>query len=133
MRGTPSIQTLFFLRLTENLASLFSALYTPTLWSYFANEQAFALLVSIFQAAQAFNIPYNTTYHIPSGTVDFDASLFKSGTAGFGSNPVQNLTNHAFEAIVGADDWLDTENHVVMGDVLDEIVYTTQNVTPTCK
>ena len=133
MRGTACIRTQYLMRLTGNLGLLHSALYTPTLWSHFANEQAFSLLVFIFQAAQAHNIPYNETYHIPSGTVNLGASLLKPGTSGFGGNPAQNLTNHAFEAIIGADDFVDIENNVVMRDVLDEIVYTTQTVTPTCE
>jgi len=59
------------------------------------------------------------------------ASLFKSGAGGFDSNPAQNLTDHAFEAIVGADNFVDIENHVVMKDVLDEIMDITRTVTPT--
>ena len=109
---------------------LLSTLTAPALWSTFANEQAFRLLILIFQAAQALNLPYNETYYVPSETVNHSASLFVSGTSG---NPAKNPTNYAFEAITGADNFVDIENHVVMKDVLDEIVDVARNVTPTCK
>ena len=133
MRGTSSVRAQLFPRLIGNLAVLHSALTIPALWSHFANEDAFPLIVLIFQAAQELNIPYNGTYHVPSGTVNLTASLFKSGTGGFASNPAQNLTDHAFEAIVGADNFVDIENHVVMKGVLDEIMDITRTVTPTCE
>ena len=107
----------------------------PASWSQFANQEAFPLIASIFQAAQALNISYsdNRTYNIPSGTIDFNASLLTSGTGTLGGNTAQNLTDHAFEAIIGADNFVDIENHVVMGDVLSEIVNITTTITPTCE
>jgi hypothetical protein len=133
MRSTSSVRAQLLPRLTGNLAVLHGTLTTPALWSYFANEQAYHLLVLVFQAAKAFNIPYNETYNIPSETINLGASLFKSGMGGLGSNPARNLTNHAFEAIIGADNFVDIEDHVVMKDVLDEIVDITRTVTPTCE
>ena len=112
---------------------LLLTLTTPALWSHFANEEAFPLLILIFQAAQAFNIPYNETFQVPSETVKVGASLFKSGTGRLGSNPAQNLTSHVFEAVTGADNFVDVENHVVVKDILDEIVDITQTVTQTCE
>jgi len=125
MKGTPFLPAPFFLWLTVNIAALFTALSTPTLWSQFANEEAFHLLVLIFQAAKALNIPYsdNKTYHIPSETVKASASSHES----------QNLTDHGFLAVVGADNFVDIEDHVVMKDVLDELVDITRTVTPTCE
>ena len=133
MRGTSSVRVQLFSQLIGNLAALHSALTTPALWSSFANEQVFPLLVLIFQTAQEHNIPYNGSYHIPSGTVNLTASSPESGTDGFDTNPAQNLTSHAFEAIIGADDFVDIESHVVMEDVLDEIMDVTRTVSPTCE
>ena len=133
MRGTSYFRAQLFSRLIGNLGALRDTLTTPTLWSSFANEQVFPLLVSIFQAAQEHNIPYNGSYHIPSGTVNLTASLLKSGTGGFDTSPAQNLTSHAFEAIFGADNFLDIENHIVMEDVLDEMMHVSRTVTPTCE
>lgn len=48
-------------------------------------------------------------------------------------SPSQTPTSHAFDAIVGADDFADADNHIVMKDVLNEIVDVTQTVSPTCK
>ena len=105
-------------------------LETPDVWSQFANDDAFDLLVLIFQAAQALHIPYNTAYHVPSGTAQPNVT---SGAGGLGSSPAQNLTDHAFDAIMGVDDFTDIENHVEIKDVLNEIVDTTRNVTVTCE
>jgi hypothetical protein len=101
---------------------LFETLAIPALWSTFANDQAYHLLVLIFQAAQALNIPSGGNYLIPSGPVQ--------GGNEPGINP-QTPLSHAFQAIVGADDFVDIDNHVVMKDVLNEIVDVTQNVSPT--
>ena len=112
---------------------LLSTLTTPLLWSYFANEEAFPLLLLIFQAAQTLNIPYNETYQVPSETVNLGASLFKLGAGESGNNTAQNLTSYVSAAIMGADDFVDVENHVVMKDIFDEMVDITQTVTPTCE
>jgi len=94
MRSTSSVRAQLFPRLIGNLDVLLFTLVTPSLWSHFANEEAFHLLVLIFQAAQTLNIPYNETYRVPSETVNLGASLFKLGTDRLGSNPAQNLTSH---------------------------------------
>jgi len=133
MRCTSSVWARLFPRLIESLDVLLMTLITPSLWSHFANEEAFPLLVLIFQAAQTLNIPYNETYQVPSETVNLGASLFKLGADGLGSNPAQNLTSHVFEAITGADNFVDVENHVMVEDILDEIVDITRTVTPTCE
>ena len=114
---------------------LHDVLRVPALWSPFANEGAFPLIVAIFQAAQALNISYSDvrTYNIPSGPVEVDASSLTSATDVFGDNPAGNLTDHAFEAIVGADNFIDIDNHIVMEDVLKEIVDITRTVTATCE
>jgi len=130
MRRTSSIRAQLFQQLIGNLVLLLSTLSAPSLWSSFANEQAFHLLVLIFQAAQALNLPYNGTYYVPSETVNHSASLFMSGASG---GPAQDLIDHAFEAITGADNFVDIENHVVMKDVFDEIVDVARTVTPTCE
>ena len=128
MRGTSSVRAQLFQQLIGNLVLLLSTLTAPALWSTFANEQAFHLLIFIFQAAQALNLPYNGTYYVPSEAVNHSASLLMSGTS---SNPAQNLTNHAFEAITGADNFVDIENHVVIKYVLGVIVDVARTVTPT--
>ena len=133
MRCTSSVRAQLLPRLIENLVVLLRTLANPSLWSYFANDQAFNLLVLIFKAAQAFNIPYNETYQIPSETLNLGASLFKLGADRLGSNPAQNLTSHVLEAIAGADNFYDEEDYVVMKDVFDEIVDITRTVTPTCE
>ena len=133
MRCTSSFWTQPFPRLIGNLVTLLLTLTTPELWSNFANDQAFNLLVLIFQAAQALNIPYNETYQVPSETLNLTTSLFNLGTGESGNNPAQNLTSHTREAITGADNFFDTEDYVVMKDVLDEIVDITRTVTPTCE
>lgn len=96
----------------------------PALWSQFANDEAYHLIVLVFQAAQALNIPSGGNYHIPSGPVQ--------GGDEPDSNP-QTPASHAFEAIIGADNFVDIENHVVMKDVLNEIVEITQTVSQTCE
>ncbi|KAF9646745.1 alpha/beta-hydrolase [Thelephora ganbajun] len=113
----------------EMRAELHDVLTTPVFWSPFINGEVFHTVVLIFQTAQSLNISYggNGTYHIPSGTVNISTSLFKSGTS---SSPAQNLTDHAFEAIIGADNFIDIENHIVMKDVLNEIVDITRAVSP---
>ena len=133
MRCTSSFRAQPFPRLIGNLVALLVTLTTPAVWSHFANEEAFPLLVFIFQAAQALNIPYNETYQVPSETVNLTTSLFKLGTGESGSNPAQNLTSHTREAITGADNFFDTKDYVTMKDVLDEIVDITRTVTPTCE
>ena len=130
MKGTPSLLGQPSLWLIGNSGRLRDTLNTPSLWSSFANDEAFNLLVFIFQAAQSLDIPYNKTYHIPSGTAKRSALLFKSRA---NSNPAQDLKNHAFDAIIGADNFIDIDNHVVMKDVFDEILNTTRTVTPTCE
>ena len=130
MKGTPSFPAQLSLRLIGNPGVLHDTLASPSLWSSFANDEAFNLLVLIFQAAQSLHIPYNGSYHIPSGTTKRSAPLLRSRANG---NPAQNLTSHAFEAIIGADNFIDIENHVVMKDVFDEIVDITRTVTPTCE
>jgi len=133
MRCTSSFRAQLFPRLIGNLVTLLLTLTAPSLWSNFANEEAFPLLVFIFQAAQALNIPYNQTYQVPSETVNPSTSLFKSGTDKSGNNCAQNLTSYGYEAIMGADDFVDVENRVVVKDIFDEIVNITQSVTPTCE
>lgn len=130
-----SLPAQLFQSLILNVGMLHGVLTTPSIWSQFANEGAFPLIVSIFQAAQAFNISYNSnrTYNVPSGTFEISASLLESEENVFGGNPAENLTDHAFEAIIGADNFVDIENHVVMEDVLNEIVNITRTVTPTCE
>lgn len=122
-----------FPRLIINLAEFITTLATPALWSQFANEEAFHLLVLIFQTAQALDIPYSDTktYHIPSETVN--APMPESGTGSHDPNQAQNLTDQAFRAVIGADNFVDIEDHVTMKDVLDEMVDITRTVTPTCK
>jgi len=120
----PSLLAQPFSWLISNLASLYDTLTAPASWSEFANDHAFHLLVLVFQAAKKLNIPYNGTYHIPSGDV---------GPGPDEPNPSQNPTDHAFEAITGADDFVDIENHVTMKDVLNEIVDVTQTVTSACE
>ena len=130
MKGAPSLLGPLSLWLIGNSGTLRDTLTSPSLWSSFANDDAFNLLVFIFQAAQSLHIPYNGSYHIPSGTAKRSAPLLRSRA---NSNPAQNLTDHAFEAIIGADNFIDIEDHVVMKDVFDEIVNITRTVTPTCK
>ena len=133
MRSTSSVRAQLFLRLIVNIGVLLTTLTDPSLWSHFANEEAFHLLVLIFQAAQTLNIPYNETYRVPSETVNLGASLLKLGTDRLGSKSAQNLTSHVFEAITGADNFVDVENHVLVKDIFDEIVGITRTVTPTCE
>lgn len=125
MRGSSPSLVRPFWWLIENIAALHDALTTPALWSEFANDEAYHLLVLIFQAAQALNIPSGGNYIIPSGDVP--------GGDGPGNNPTQTPASHAFEAIVGADDFLDVENRITMKDVLVEIVDVTQTVSVTCE
>ena len=119
----PFLPSQLFLWLTENAAALHDALTTPSLWSQFANEEAYHIVVLIFQAAKALNIPYNGNYNIPSGPVQ----------GGDDETPPQGPISHAFEAIIGADNFVDIDNHVVMRDVLNEIVSVTQTVSQTCE
>jgi len=125
MKGMPFLSAPLFPWLIVNVAALYTTLLTPTLWSRFANEDAFHLLVLIFQAAKALNIPYSDskTYYIPSETVTASASMHES----------QNLTEYGILAVVGADNFVDIEDHIVMKDVLDELVDITRTVTPTCE
>ena len=123
MRGSPLSLVRLFSWLIENIAELHDALVYPGSWSSFANGGAYPLLVMIFQAAQALNIPTGGNYHIPSGSVPFDHV----------DNPGQGLVPHAFEAIVGADNFVDVDNHVMMKDVLNEIVDVTRTVSLTCE
>lgn len=132
MRGMPSLPAQIFLSLMRTLDMFHAILAVPTLWSDFVNRGFFDLLVVIFQTAQAFDIPYNGTYHVPPGTVGLSAQLLNR-TGGFDSNLAQSPGNRAFAAIVGADNFVDIENHVVMKDVLDEIVNVTRTVAPTCE
>ena len=120
-----SLLARFLPPLISDLATLHSTLTTPALWSEFANDHAFRLLVLIFQAAKQLNIPYNGTYHIPSGPLGPEPPTDVT--------PTQNLTSHTFEAIIGADNFADIDDHVVMKDVLDEIVDITQTVTSACE
>lgn len=125
MRGLSlSLEKLFFL-LIRNPAALHDALTVPASWSVFANVHAYNLLILIFQAAQSLNIPCGGNYHIPSGTVpDGDEP---------GDSAAPTLISHAFEAIVGADNFIDVETHITMKDVLSEIVEVTQTVSVTCE
>ena len=133
MRRTSYVRTQLFPRLIGKLGALLSTLTTPLLWSNFVNEEAFPLLVLIFQAAQALNISYNETYQVPSETMNPGTSLFELGTDESGNNSAQNLTSYGHEAIMGADDFVDVENHVVVKDIFDEIVNITKTVTPACE
>ena len=72
----------------------------------------------IFQAAQTHKVPSNGTYYVLSETVNNSASLFKSGTS---SNPAQNLADHAFEAVTGADNFVDRRKmHSMRSSTLPE-------------
>lgn len=107
----------------RNVAGLHETLTVPSLWSSFANNEVYHLIVWIFQAAQGLDIPSGGNYHIPSGTIP----------GGEPPSPAQTPVPHSFEAIVGADDFSDAENHATMKDVLNEIVDVTRTVSPTCE
>ena len=107
----------------QNIAFLHEVLTTPATWSTFANDEAYHLLILIFQAAKALNIPFGGNYYIPPAPQGGDEPDSSPGT------PV----SHAFEAIVGADNFADVDNHVTMKDVLGEIVSVTQTVSQTCE
>jgi hypothetical protein len=123
MRGTPFLLAQLFSRLIGSTASLYQHLLFPSTWSAYANDEAYHLLILIFQAANALNIQIGGNYQIPSGTVQADTPATSSA---------QTLTSHTFDGVIGADDFFDTDNHVVMKDVLDEIIDVTRNVSPTC-
>ena len=124
MRGTLSLPARLFPWLIGGAGYLHDYLIAPRAWSQFANVDAYHILVLVFQAAKALNIPTGGNYQIPSGPVQGDMPE---------NNPPQTLTSHAFEAVVGADNFADIENHVTMKDVLVEIVDVTRTVSPTCE
>jgi hypothetical protein len=104
------------------LGTLFEVLYVPAVWNSFINDEAYPLLVVIFQAAKALNISSGGNYTIPSTVITLNPD-----------SPPTTLRSHTFEAVLGADNYLDVENRVVMKDVLTEIVNITRNVSPTCE
>lgn len=102
----------------------------PGLWSGFANEALYPLVINLFQVAQAHNVPLSDdksiVYHVPSETVEFDPYLMWPGLY-----PPGTLRSFVFDAVVGADNTNDT--WVTMRDVFDVLVDTTRNISPTCK
>lgn len=110
-------------------AKIGETLHNPQEWSAFTNRALYPLVARLFQAAQAHNIPLSDdkdiVYHVPSGTVDFDASLMQSWP------PPGTLRSFAFDAIVGADN--NNDDTVTMKDVFDVIINTTKTVSPSCK
>jgi len=93
------------------------------------NGALYPLLANLFQVAQKKEIPVsddaNIAYHIPSETVQFNASLMWAGP------PSGTLKSFAFDAIIGADNHNDTG--VKMKDVFDVIVNTTRTISPSCE
>lgn len=87
------------------------------------NTDVYAFVALVLQASKALNITILgcEKYNIPTGNITLNDS---------GSNSPPTLVSYTSEAIVGADDFVDSG--VTIKDVFDVIVSITRDTTPTC-
>ena len=92
------------------------------------NTDIYQTVAVILQTAQAHNVtvPGGAKYNVPSGNITADLTMPTQPGAG----PRSNLTSYSTAAIVGADDYKDSQ--VTIKDLFDIIVQNTREVTPTC-
>jgi len=116
--------------LTQKIGIILGILYSPSIWSEFANDYFYPLVALVLQGSQAHNVTVGegVEYNVPSGEVTFgEAALGAWG----GATPSRNLTSNALSAISGADNFND--DNTTIRDLFDIIVSNTREVTPTCK
>ena len=93
------------------------------LWSDYVNSFVYQLVGLVLQASQAHNIAIEgcAKYNVPSGNITL---------TGTGNPSSPTLTSYSLTAIIGADDFVDS--NATMTDLFDTIVDVTQQITPTC-
>ena len=93
------------------------------MWSDAVNGFVYQFVGLVLQTSQAHNIAIEgcAKYNVPSGNITL------TGT----ENPSSpTLTSYSLAAIVGADDFVDS--NATMTDLFDAIVNVTRQITPTC-
>jgi len=93
------------------------------MWSDYVNGVVYQFVGLVLQASQVHNIAIEgcAKYNAPSGNVTL---------TGTGSPSSPTLTSYSLAAIIGADDFVDS--NATMKDLFDTIVNVTRQITPTC-